>query len=117
MSLWDVTAEPADDALKGRTLMSYFADLPRGQVRLGAAGKVMTGATARGVLEGGCDFVIVGRGAILCHDLPERVRLDPSYESPSLPVSEQHLRDQGLSDPFIGYFRSNWPGFVAEKIA
>jgi 2,4-dienoyl-CoA reductase-like NADH-dependent reductase (Old Yellow Enzyme family) len=117
MSLWDVTAEPADDALKGRTLMSYFADLPRGQVRLGAAGKVMTGATARGVLEGGCDFVIVGRAAILCHDFPERVRLDPNYESPPLPVSEQHLRDEGLSDPFIGYFRSNWPGFVAEKIA
>jgi 2,4-dienoyl-CoA reductase-like NADH-dependent reductase (Old Yellow Enzyme family) len=63
MSLWDVTAQPADDALKGRTLMSYFADLPRGHVRLGAAGKVMSAATARGVLEGGCDFVIVGRAA------------------------------------------------------
>jgi len=97
--------------------MSYFADLPRGQVRLGAAGKVMSAATARGVLEGGCDFVIVGRGAILCHDFPERVRRDPNYQSPSLPVTEQHLREQGLSDPFIGYFRSNWPGFVAENVA
>lgn len=112
MSLWDVTAEPADEALKGRTLMSYFADLPRGQVRLGAAGKVMNAAACRRVLEGGCDFAIVGRGAILRHDFPERVRLDPNYTSPPLPVSEQYLRDQGLSDVFIGYFRGNWPDFV-----
>lgn len=113
MSLWDVTAEPADEAHKGRTLMSYFADLPRGQVRLGAAGKVLSAQIARTVLEGGFDFVVVGRGAILHHDFPERVRLDPDYRSPPLPVTEQHLREQGLGDKFIEYMRT-WQGFVAE---
>jgi 2,4-dienoyl-CoA reductase-like NADH-dependent reductase (Old Yellow Enzyme family) len=117
MSLWDVGAEPADDAYKGRTLMSYFADLPRGEVRLGAAGKVLSAQTAREVLSGGCDFAVVGRGAILHHDFPERVRLDPAYQSPSLPVTVQHLRDQGLGEAFIGYMRSTWQGFVMEPAA
>jgi hypothetical protein len=35
MSLWDVTKEPEEAAFKGRTLASYFADLDRGDVRLG----------------------------------------------------------------------------------
>ncbi|MET0533266.1 MAG: NADH:flavin oxidoreductase [Steroidobacter sp.] len=113
MSLWDVTAEPADAALKGRSLMSYFTDLPRGQVRLGAAGKVLSAQVARGVLEGGCDFAIIGRAAILSHDFPERVRLDPNYQTPPLPVTEQHLREQGLGDAFITYMRT-WQGFVTE---
>ena len=40
MSLWDCFKEPEISALRGRTLMSYFADLPRRSVRLGAAGKI-----------------------------------------------------------------------------
>ena len=38
MSLWDVAKEPNEEALKGRTLMSYFTELDRGNVRLGVAG-------------------------------------------------------------------------------
>src|SRR5262249_50319069 len=32
MSLWDCFKEPEDPALRGRNLMSYFTDLPRGAV-------------------------------------------------------------------------------------
>lgn len=113
MSLWDVTKEPEDEAYKGRTLLSYFTDLPRGQVRLGAAGKVMGTQTARDVIDAGCDFVAIGRAAVLRHNFPELVRSDPGYVSPPLPVSVEHLLDEGLAQPFISYMRS-WPGFVAE---
>jgi len=116
MSLWDVAKEPNEEAFKGRTLMSWFTDLPRGPVRLGAAGKVMSARQAADVVAAGCDYVLIGRAAILRHDFPERVRRDASYESPALPVSVQHLLDEGLSPPFVTYMR-NWPGFVAEEAA
>ena len=35
MSLWDVFKDPMDEAFKGRSLLSYFTALPRGEVRLG----------------------------------------------------------------------------------
>jgi 2,4-dienoyl-CoA reductase-like NADH-dependent reductase (Old Yellow Enzyme family) len=111
MSLWDVVKEPNEDEHKGRTLMSFFTDLPRGDVRLGAAGKVMTGQSAAGVLEAGCDYVVVGRGAILRHDFPNRVHADAAYQSPQTPVTVQHLRDEGLSPAFVQYMRQ-WPNFV-----
>lgn len=116
MSLWDVAKEPAEEEHQGRSLMSFFTELPRGAVRLGAAGKVMTGQDAAGVLEAGCDFVVIGRGAILRHDFPERVHRDPAYVSPALPVTAQHLLDEGLSPQFVTYMR-NWKGFVAEDRA
>ena len=117
MSLWDVAKEPNEDEHKGRTLMSVFTDLPRGQVRLGAAGKVMTGKDAAGVLDAGCDYVVVGRGAILRHDFPKRVQADANYISPPTPVTIQHLLDEGLSPALVQYMRQ-WPNFVeAEETA
>jgi len=111
MSLWDVRKEPEDERFRGRSLMSFFTDLPRGNVRLGAAGKVMDAEDAAWVLDAGCDFAVIGRAAILRHDFPERVRRDPGYRSPDLPVAAGHLREEGLSDDFIYYMR-RWPGFV-----
>jgi len=111
MSLWDVAKEPNEDEHKGRTLMSVFTDLSRGNVRLGAAGKVMTGKDAAGVLDAGCDYVVVGRGAILRHDFPRRVQADADYISPPTPVTIQHLLDEGLSPAFVQYMRQ-WPNFV-----
>lgn len=116
MSLWDVAKEPVEEEFKGRTLMSYFTELPRNGVKLGAAGKVMTGEDATGVLEAGCDFVIIGRAAILRHDFPNRVRNDPDYRSPTLPVRAQHLLDEGLGAEFVTYMRG-WPGFVEDEAA
>ncbi len=116
MSLWDYAKEPVEEAFQGRTLMSYFTDLPRGNVRLGAAGKVMSTEQAASVLEQGCDFVLIGRAAILRHDFPERARQNPNYQSPTLPVPAQHLRDEGLRSTFNKY-RGNWPGLVAVEEA
>lgn len=116
MSLWDVGKEPVEEEFHGRTLMSYFTDLPRGRVRLGAAGKVMTGAKAAEVIAAGCDFVLIGRAAILRHDFPNRVKENGDYASPKLPVTAEHLRDEGLGKAFVDYMRG-WPGFVSAEEA
>lgn len=113
MSLWDAFKTPNDEALQGRTLASYFAELPRGDVRVGAAGKIMTAADAGAVLEMGFDFPVIGRAAILHHDFPKCVAADPAFGATPLPVSEDYLRAEGLGTPFLNYMRT-WQGFVAE---
>lgn len=112
MSLWDIFKEPVEEAFKGRRLMSYFTELDRGAVRLGCAGKIMSAEQAASALDDGCDYVLIGRAAILRHDFPEQVRRDPAYQSPTLPVTAEHLRREGLGQAFIDYM-SGWPGFVA----
>ncbi|HVP85506.1 MAG TPA: NADH:flavin oxidoreductase [Rhizomicrobium sp.] len=116
MSLWDVAKEPVEEEFKGRTLMSYFAELPRGNVKLGAAGKIAGAKEAHAVLANGCDVAVLGRAAILRHDFPKHVAADAGYTSPALPVTVQHLTSEGLSPPFIKYM-SGWKGFVAEEAA
>jgi len=113
MSLWDVTKEPNEEAFKGRTLASYFTELDRGDVRLGAAGKIMSAQDARDVLAAGFDFPVIGRGAILHHDYPKRVAADPNFTPVATPVSEAYLHEQGLSPVFVTYMRA-WKGFVEE---
>lgn len=111
LSLWDVFKEPEDKTFQGRTLLSYFTDLPRRNVRIGAAGKIMNGMDAAKAIAAGCDFVLIGKAGILHHDFPNRVLRDPTYHSPSLPVSASHLEEEGLGPVFVGYLRG-WPGFV-----
>jgi 2,4-dienoyl-CoA reductase-like NADH-dependent reductase (Old Yellow Enzyme family) len=113
MSLWDYTIEPADKAFKGRSLMSVFTELKRGNVRLGVAGKIRNADDVVNVIEAGCDYALVGRAAILRHDFPERVRRDHHYMSPPLPVSPAHLKSEGVSPRFIDYLRT-FPSFVGE---
>ena len=113
MSLWDFRKEPNDEAFKGRTLASYFTDLARGDVRLGAAGKIMSAQDCRDALAMGFDFPILGRAAILHHDFPKRVATDPGFVSTPTPVSEAHLRTEGLGPAFVDYMRT-WKGFVEE---
>lgn len=116
MSLWDVRKEPNDEALQGRTLASYFAELDRGDTRLGAAGKIMSAQDARDVIAAGFDFPVLGRAAILHHDFPRRVAADSNFTSRSTPVSEAYLREEGLGPAFIKYMRT-WAGFVEEPEA
>ncbi len=113
MSLWDYTIEPRDEAFKGRSLMSVFTALPRGAVRLGVAGKIRNAEDVASVIEGGCDYALIGRAAILRHDFPERVRADSHYRSPQLPVTPDYLRSEGVSPRFVQYLRS-FPGFVSD---
>jgi 2,4-dienoyl-CoA reductase-like NADH-dependent reductase (Old Yellow Enzyme family) len=116
MSLWDARKEPEEAAFQGRTLLSYFADLDRGPVRLGVAGKIMTPAVAAELLEAGADFVLIGRAAILHHDFPGRVRLDPAFEPVGLPVTADYLANEGLGARFIRYMRT-WEEFVVREPA
>jgi 2,4-dienoyl-CoA reductase-like NADH-dependent reductase (Old Yellow Enzyme family) len=113
MSLWDVRKEPNDETLLGRTLASYFTELDRGDVRLGAAGKIMSAQDARDVLAMGFDFPVLGRAAILHHDFPKRTAADANFTSIATPVSEAYLRGEGLGPAFVNYMRT-WQGFVEE---
>jgi len=113
MSLWDYAKEPMEEALQGRSLMSYFTELPRGNVRLGCAGKVMTPQDARLFLERGMDFVLLGRAAILHHDWPQKLAADADFKPIQIPVPAEHLRAERLSPSFVKYMQT-WKGFVAE---
>jgi 2,4-dienoyl-CoA reductase-like NADH-dependent reductase (Old Yellow Enzyme family) len=114
MSLWDFRKTPQDPHYAGRSLLSWFADLPRGSARLGLAGKVRTAADVRACLDGGADFVLPGRAAILHHDFARRALADPDFEPRPLPVTPEILAEEGLSPVFVGYMR-NWAGFVTEE--
>jgi 2,4-dienoyl-CoA reductase-like NADH-dependent reductase (Old Yellow Enzyme family) len=111
MSLWDVFKEPVEEEFKGRSLMSYFTELERGNVRLGVAGKVTTPAIASRMLDEGADYVLIGRAAILHHDFPERARREPAFTPIALPVTAEYLANEGLGPAFVKYM-STWPGFV-----
>ncbi len=114
MSLWDVFKEPEEEQFKGRSLLSYFTDLDRGDVKLGVAGKIKSGETAAACLEQGADFILVGRGAILHHDFPKQVENDSDFTAVSLPVSADYLREQGLGEDFLAYM-AGWEGFVEDE--
>ena len=88
MSLWDVFKAPVEEAFAHRPLIDWFTELPRGETRLGAAGKLMSAADCRRILEHGADFAILGRAAVLHHDFPQKVAGDPDFHSDrSVPVT------------------------------
>lgn len=116
MSLWDCFKEPAEEAHQGRSLLSFFAELERGNVRLGVAGKLMSASDVQSCLDSGVDFVLLGRAAILHHDFPRRVAEDSDFRAIQVPVSVEHLRAEGLGEAFIQYM-SGWKGFVEEPSA
>lgn len=111
MSLWDVFKEPVEEAFKGRSLLSCFTELNRGEVRLGAAGNLRTPQDVSECFEAGVDFVMLGRAAILHHDFPLQIAADPAFEPVSNPVTADYLRSQGLGEAFVTYM-SAWDGFV-----
>jgi 2,4-dienoyl-CoA reductase-like NADH-dependent reductase (Old Yellow Enzyme family) len=113
LSLWDYAKAPVEEEFQGRSLMSYFAELPRGATRVGCAGKVMSAADARACLAHGMDFVLLGRAAILHHDWPKLAAADADFAPIALPVSADHLRAEGLGETFVTYMAS-WKGFVEE---
>lgn len=113
MSLWDTFKEPEDPSFKGRPLVEWFTGLPRGNCRLGAAGKLTTGESCQRAMDAGLDYVVIGRGAILHHDFPQKVAADANFEPIALPVPEAHLVAEGLGPVFVNYMKT-WKGFVAE---
>lgn len=111
MSLWDSFKEPEDEAFKGRSLLSYFTELERGDVSLGIAGKLRNPDEVRLAMESGIDFVMLGRAAILHHDFPLQMQADNNFTPVRNPVSTDYLRKEGLGEAFITYM-SGWKGFV-----
>jgi 2,4-dienoyl-CoA reductase-like NADH-dependent reductase (Old Yellow Enzyme family) len=114
MSLWDVRKLPNDEAFKSKPLLDWFAELPRGEVRLGVAGKIRTPQEARDAMASDIDYILLGRAAILHHDFPDLMRADPDFQPVALPASRDHLRAEGLSDTFVEYMAA-WAGFVAPE--
>lgn len=114
LSLWDVFKAPHEPEFANKPLVDWFTSLPRGNVRVGVAGKIMDAATARRCVEHGADFVILGRAAILHHDFPAQVRAHPDFAARPLPVPREHLRREGLGPAFVSYMQT-WKGFVAEE--
>ncbi len=111
MSLWDSFKEPEEDEFKGRTLLSCFTELDRGDVLLGTAGKVRTARDASECIDAGADFVLLGRAAILHHDFPRQLAANQDFQPVEPPVTADYLRSQGLGEAFIQYM-STWKGFV-----
>jgi 2,4-dienoyl-CoA reductase-like NADH-dependent reductase (Old Yellow Enzyme family) len=111
MSLWNVFKEPIEEKYKGTRLIDIFAELPRGDVKLAAAGKLYSAAEAQQAIDAGIDIAVIGRGAIANHDFARQAMENPDFKMRELPIPSLVLREEGLSDVFIGYM-GNWPGFV-----
>ena len=114
ISLWDCFKEPDEDAYKGRPIIEYFVDLPRGDCKLAVAGKMMSAAGAQQCLDAGADFLAIGRGAILHHDFARRSIEDPSFTTAPIPVSRSYLYQEGVSPAFADYLSSLWKAGVAD---
>lgn len=116
MSLWDVFKPPVEAEFAAKPLIDWFSDLPRGNTRLGVAGKLMSAELCRNALAHGADFAILGRAAILHHDFPKCVAANPDFRSVSLPVTRNYLKAQRLGPAFVDYM-AGWKGFVQEDEA
>jgi 2,4-dienoyl-CoA reductase-like NADH-dependent reductase (Old Yellow Enzyme family) len=113
MSLWDCFKKPADNPDGGRLLIDHFTEIPRGETRLGVAGKLRTPDDIRRVIDMGVDLAVVGRAAIIHHDLPKRIAADPAFEPIPMPVPRAHLLNEMVSPGFLHYLDSSFKGFVA----
>jgi 2,4-dienoyl-CoA reductase-like NADH-dependent reductase (Old Yellow Enzyme family) len=113
VSMWDVFKEAYEEAYRDRPLLAQFTDLPRGNTRLGAAGKLTTAAAAQAAMAAGLDYVLIGRGGILHHDFPRKVAGNLKFEPAALPVTRAYLSAEGLGPAFIDYMQTNWKDFVA----
>ena len=113
MSLWNVFKDPIEEDKRGKSLLSYFVEIDRKDVRLGIAGKIRTPEEAQRALDSGVDWIMLGRAAILHHDFPKLMQANSDFEPAELPVSREYLAQEGLSEKFIEYMNT-LKGFVAE---
>jgi 2,4-dienoyl-CoA reductase-like NADH-dependent reductase (Old Yellow Enzyme family) len=113
LSLWDTFKTPEEADYAGKPLIDWFMNLPRGQTRVGVAGKLMRAADCRRALDCGADFVSIGRGAILHHDFPRRAAADSAFHAVPNPVTRDWLAQERLGPAFIEYMARQWKDFVA----
>ena len=114
LSLWDVFKAPVDKSFTQEYLLDVFTPLPRQGVALGAAGKLYSAAACERAMECGLDFVSIGRAAIVHADFPRQALADSGFKMLDLPVTREHLAEQGLGPKFIDYM-SRWEGFVSSS--
>ncbi len=112
LSLWDSFKAPAEASL-GSSLLGLFAERPRGQVRLAAAGRLYSWADVERVLDLGADLAALGRFGITNHDAPRLLEADPSAAMREFPVPRAVLEEEGVGEAFLAYL-SNWQGFVGD---
>lgn len=106
MSMWDSFKEPAEEEQQGRSLMSFFTELNRGDVRLGMAGRLYQPTDILKCMEQGADFVLLGRASILHHNYPQLLAANQNFSSVTMPISVEHLASEGVSPPFLEYLGS-----------
>lgn len=111
ISLWDCFKLPEEEAHRDKSLLQHFTELDFKNVKLTVAGKIHSAKDVAEILASNVDFVSIGRSGILHHDFPEKVMNNPQFETISLPVTEEYLQSQGLSEKFVNYMRG-WKGFV-----
>ncbi len=111
ISLWDCFKKPNDKKFQHITLLEYFKELDFKQVKWTVAGKITNAVEVQQILDAGVDFVSIGTSAILHHNFPKLVIENPNFNPISVPVSKQHLKDEGLGDKFVAYLKK-WPDFV-----
>ena len=112
MSLWDVFKEPEEEEFKGKKLITYFTELERGNTRLGVAGAIKTPLDAEKTMAEGVDWIMLGRAAMLNHNFPKLYQANQAFSPTEIPVTEDYLKNEGLSEKFIQYI-SKW-GFTSE---
>ena len=99
--------------LSYKSLLEHFAEIDYKEVRYTVAGNIRTAADCRKIIEGGVDFVSIGRAGILHHDFPAKVLENSNFVPLALPVTAEYLKKEGLGKAFITYMR-RWQGFVED---
>lgn len=115
MSLWDAGKLPDDERVERAPIMRHFLQIPRGDVRMGVAGRLRTGAAIRAAVDEGADFLSIGKAGILYPNFPKMVLQDPDLDPDWLPVSASHLRSVAVGQKFIEYL-TTWRGFVSDEL-
>lgn len=111
ISLWDCFKIPNDEKYQNTTLLEHFKSLDFKKVKWTVAGKISNANDVQKILDIGVDFVSIGTSAILHHNFPRLVIDNPKFNPIETPVSEEHLKKEGLSNTFIKYLK-RWPDFI-----
>lgn len=111
ISLWDSFKVPYEEKYQEISLLEHFKSLNFKDVKWTVAGKIYNAIDVQHVLDAGVDFVSIGTSAILHHNFPNLVIENATFNPIEIPVSEEHLKNEGLGDVFIKYLKK-WPDFV-----
>ena len=108
MSLWDSFKVPEETDYQDKSLLDWFAALPRGNTKLFVAGGIKSGADVQQAMAAGIDGVIIGRSAIIHHDFPRQIQANADFEPLAIPVSRDHLTNEGVTGKFLDYLTTRF---------